>query len=399
MTTRKSALRWILPLVVLVLAVGGLLAMKAMKPEVKKKQITFQPPLVRVLDVAPTDYRYAVRSQGTVEPRTESQLVPEVSGKILKVSPAFNSGGFFEQGDLLVEIDPYDYRQAVIQAKAEVARAELRLAREEAEAEVARKEWEELGEGQDPTPLTVHEPQVRDAVASLDASRAALHQAGRNLERTRVEAPYAGRVRVKVVDVGQFVTRGAPLATIYSVDFAEIRLPLPDSDVAFIDLPIAFRGDRENRSGGDGSTVTLFAEFGGKRHSWPGTLVRTEGEIDRRSRMVHAIAQVVDPYRVASGTDRPPLATGMFVEAEIHGRPAPGVFLLPREALRGTDQVFIVDSDNRLRFRAVQVLRTTRDLAVVGDGLEDGDQVCVSPLQAVTDGMKVRVYTAEGDRP
>ncbi len=397
MTTRKSPLRWILPVVVLILAAGGLFAMKAMKPQVQKKQVVFQPPLIRAITVAPSDYRYTVHSQGTVQPRTESQLVPEVSGKILKVSPAFNSGGFFEKGDILVEIDPYDYRQAVIRAKAEVARAELRLAREEAEAAVAIKEWDELGEGQEPTPLTLHEPQVHDAVASLDASRAALDQAGRNLERTRVEAPYAGRIRVKMVDVGQFVNRGSPLATIYSTDFAEIRLPLPDSDIAFIDLPLSFRGGRPNRSGGNGLTVTLSSEFGGKLHSWQGKLVRTEGEIDRRSRMVHAIAQVADPYRVESGTDRPPLAIGMFVEAEIHGRPVQGVFLLPRGALRGKDQVLIVDSENRLRFRSVQVLRTTRDLAVIGDGLTAGDQVCISPLQIVTDGMKVRIFTGDGD--
>jgi RND family efflux transporter MFP subunit len=225
-----------------------------------------------------------------------------------------------------------------------------------------------------------------------------MDQADRNLERTRVEAPYAGRIRVKTVGVGQFVNRGAPLATIYSVDFAEIRLPLPDSDIAFIDLPLAFRGNRNNRSGGSGSKVTLSAEFGGKLRSWEGVLVRTEGEIDRRSRIVHAIAQVADPYRVESGTDRPPLATGMFVEAEIHGKPAPGVFLLPREALRGADQVLIVDGESRLRFRSVQILRTTRDLAVVGDGLQDGDQVCISPLQAVTDGMEVRIFTGEGSQ-
>jgi RND family efflux transporter MFP subunit len=397
MTTRKSPLRWILPVVVIILAFGAVVAMKAMKPEVQKKEVVFQPPMVRVIKATSSDYQYTVRSQGTVQPRTESQLVPEVSGKILKVSPAFNSGGFFEKGDLLLEIDSYDYRQAIIRARAEVARAELRLAREEAEAAVAKKEWEELGEGREPTPLTLHEPQVRDAIASLDASRAALDQAGRNLERTRVEAPYAGRIRVKMVDVGQFVNRGAPLATIYSTDFAEIRLPLPDSDIAFIDLPMAFRGSRPNRSGGDGSTVTLSSEFGGKLHSWQGKLVRTEGEIDRRSRMVHAIAQVADPYRVESGTDRPPLATGMFVNAEIHGRPVQGVFLVPRGALRGKDQILIVDRDNRLRFRSVQVLRTTRDRAVVGDGLEDGDQVCISPLQIVTDGMKVRIFTGDGD--
>ncbi|MBD3867940.1 MAG: efflux RND transporter periplasmic adaptor subunit [Acidobacteria bacterium] len=382
--------KWVLPLVIIFAGIVVMVLMIRLKPEVEKQVATTPAPMVRVMDVAPVTHHFKVRSQGTVNPRTESQLVPEVSGRIVSVSPAFNAGGFFGKGDVLLTIDPYDYSQAVVRAEADVARAELALAREEAEAEVARREWEELGRDEEPTPLTLREPQMQDARATLAASRSALHKAGRDLDRTEIRAPYAGRVRAKTVDVGQFVSRGAPLASIYAVDFAEIRLPLPDDDLAFIDLPVAYRG---GPGATRGATVTLSADFAGERHTWEGSLVRTEGEIDPRSRLVYAIARVADPYGRGTNPDRPPLAAGMFVEAEIHGREVEDVFRIPREALRGADQVLVVDENNRIRFRTLSILRTTRDDVIATAGLAAGEKICISPLQAVTEGMEVRIHT------
>jgi RND family efflux transporter MFP subunit len=380
---------WVLPVVILIAAVAVMTLMVKLKPDVEKQVIVTPPPMVRVLEVAPQSYRYTIRSQGTVGPRTESQLVPEVSGRIVAVSPAFISGGFFEKGDVLLSIDPYDYRQGVVRAEADVARAALALSRENAEAAVARKEWEELGGEEEPTPLTLREPQLQDARATLAAGEAALEKARRDLERTEILAPYAGRVRTTNGDVGQFVNRGAPVATLYAVDFAEVRLPLPDADLAYFDLPLTYRGGRTTSRP---ARVTLHAEFAGRRHSWEGTLVRTEGEIDPRSRMVRAIVQVADPYGPGKSRDRPPLAAGMFVEAEIHGHELQDVFLVPREALRGEDQVLVVGDDNRMRFRTIEVLRKTRDHVIAGGGVTAGEKICISPLQAVTDGMEVRIY-------
>ena len=385
---------WVLPIVIIAAAAAVMILMIRLKPEVQKQEIVSPPPLVRVMEVVPGPHRFIVRSQGTVSPRTESQLVPEVSGRVVSIAPAFTTGGFFEKGDVLLTIDPYDYRQAVIRAEADIARAELALAREQAEAEVARREWEELGHDEQPTPLTLHQPQLEDARATLAAGRAALDKAGRDMERTEVRAPYAGRVRAKSVDVGQFVTRGAPVATLYAVDVAEIRLPLPDGDLAFFDLPVAYRG---GKGAARGAAVTLSAEFAGKRHTWQGTLVRTEGEIDPRTRMVHAIARVTDPYGAGANRDRPPLAAGMFVKAEILGHQVEDAVLIPREALRGTDQVLVAGDDNRLRFRTITILRTTRDQVIVAGGLTAGERICISPLQAVTEGMAVRIFDGGED--
>jgi multidrug efflux pump subunit AcrA (membrane-fusion protein) len=201
-------------------------------------------------------------------------------------------------------------------------------------------------------------------------------------------------VREKNVDRGQYVTPGTPLAHIYSVDFAEIRLPLPDADLAFVDLPLVFRGAGSSKPG---PAVVLRAEFAGRSFEWQGRLVRTEGEIDPRSRMVHAVAQVKDPYGRGQDPERPPLAAGMYVEAEIAGRPVEGVAVIPRTALRNDSQVLIVDQNDRLQFRDIVVLRTSDDKAIVGSGLNDGDRVCLSNLSAVTDGMRVRIFGEEAE--
>jgi multidrug efflux system membrane fusion protein len=380
-------LKVLLPLIVL--ATGALAAKLLIdsRAEPETRIPVVLPPLVNVLPVALEDVELTVTSQGTVSPRTEGVLVPEVSGRVTEISPSLISGGFFEAGELLLRIDSDDYKQALVQTKASVTQAELRLALEEAEAEVALEEWEQLGD-EDASPLTLRVPQVADAKAAVAAAKATVERAERDLRRTEVRAPYAGRVRNKSVDLGQFVVRGNPVATIYAVDYAEVRLPLPDDQLAFIDLPLDYRGGRSARSR---LRVILRADFAGQVHEWDGTIVRTEGEIDPRSRMVHAVAQVKDPYGSAGRGDRPPLAAGLFVEAEILGRRAEGIAIIPRSALRERNQVLIVDDDERLRFREVQVLRNKHNQVYLSSGLAEGERVVVTPLASVSDGMRVRV--------
>ena len=241
----------------------------------------------------------------------------------------------------------------------------------------------------------VRAPQIAEAKALLASAEAAYEKAEYDLERTVAKAPFAGRVREKRVDVGQFVSRGSSVARLYSVDFAEVRLPISDNELEFVNLPLAYRGQNERAAG---PRVTLLADFAGKRHTWQGRIVRTEGEIDPRSRMVQAIAQVEDPYGKAR-PGRPPLAVGMFVEAEIYGKTAANVFVLPRIVLRGADQVLVVDNENRLRFRTVDILRTESDQVIIRSGLEAGERVGISIVEAAVDGMTVRVLEEPDTEP
>lgn len=373
------------PVAVLLAASAGALALARMAPESEIRRPQVPAPLVRVQSVLPTDTNLVVHSQGTVRPRTESRVVPEVAGRVIWVAPQFVDGGFFEAGATLLKLDSHDYEQAVVRTRADVAAARLRLAQEEAEADVARKEWAELGEGEAP-PLTLREPQLENARAAVAAAEAAVDRALRDLERTEITALYAGRVREKSVDVGQYVTPGTVLGTVYAIDRAEIRLPLPDDELAFLDLPLAYRGERTV----DGPRVTLSADFAGRRFSWQGRIVRTEGVIDPETRMVHVVAEVDDPYGRGENRDRPPLAVGMYVQAEIEGIRAEGVTIIPRSAVRDDGRVAIADSGDRLRFREIDVLRTTRQEAVVQGGLEAGDRVILSAIDAPVEGMALR---------
>lgn len=389
----NRVVKFVLPLLVIGLGAFALWALVKTRPEVETRPSEVPVPLIRVAEVEKNDLKLTVRSQGTVSPRTASRIVAEVSGRVERVSPAFVSGGYFEKGDVLLEIDPFDYREAVIGARARVAQAQVALSLEEAEARVAAEEWADLGEGE-AQPLTLRVPQLEQARASVAAAEADLRRAERELERTVVRAPYAGRVRDKMVDLGQYVTRGAAVADVYSVDFAEIRLPIPNADLAYIDIPFQFRGDKTAEAG---PPVTVRATFAGRTFEWSGRIDRTEGEIDPKSRMVHVIARVRDPYGRSTEQARPALAVGMYVEAEIEGNTVEDVTILPREVLRGDDVVLIVDDDDRLRFRTVEVMRADRDRVVVRGGLVDGERVCLSPLEAVTEGMQVRVSPAPAE--
>jgi len=377
----------LIPLLVVALGVVGAVGMIAARPKVETRPPEVQPPLVRVATAETADIQFRVHAQGSVEPRTESSLVPEVSGRVEWVSPALAPGGFFEAGDPLLRIDRADYTVAARAAEAAAARA-----RSEAQfAEANRTRSRDLAkQGVVSTAeLDNAENAARVSAAALLEATIAVERARLDLARTEIVAPFAGRVRDKQVDVGQFVNRGAPVATIYAVDFAEVRLPIPDDQLAYVELPMDYRGED---SPAEGPVVVLSARVAGDEHRWEGRIVRTEGEIDPHSRMVHAVAQIENPYgRGADQPERPPLAVGVFVEAEILGRHADGVIVLPRAAMRGEDQVLVVDAEERLRFRPVEVMRADRDRVVIGGGLHAGERVAISPLEAAVDGMRVRI--------
>lgn len=350
-------------------------------------------PLVEIIEAQPRSFAFVVRAQGTVVPRTESDLIPQVSGEVVWVSPSLVSGGFFEAGEPLVRIDEADLRAAVEGARAAMARAESEESRAGKERGRQRS-LADLGVASEAR-IDDAENAYRVAEASLREAKVRLENALRDLTRSEIRASYAGRVRSEVVDVGQFVSRGVPIARLYAVDWAEVRLPVPDRELRFLDLPLTYRPRRDGENGAApaeaGPPVQLFAEFAGEAHEWAGRIVRTEGEIDAKSRMITLVARVEDPYGADEETTRPPLAVGMFVRAVITGREVPDAFVLPRGALHEDSTVLVLGADHRLGIRAVDVLRLERDEVVVGGGLEAGDKVCVTPLPGAIDGMEVRV--------
>jgi RND family efflux transporter MFP subunit len=374
MAERKSLLPVILPVAILVVGALGAIGLVMAKRMPERREREIPPPVVRVLEVRPETIRLDVDSYGKVAPRTESDLVAQVAGTIVEVSPRLAAGAAFEKGETLATIDPRDFEIAVTRAEAAVAQAEVALALQEGEARVARRDWEELGEGE-PDPLVLREPQVAEARAARNAARAALEKARLDLERTRIRAPYAGRVLRKSVDLGQYVGPGTPVARVYATDAVEVRLPVTLEDLAYVDLE-------------SGPPVALTAEVGGRDRRWIGRVVRTEGAIDPATRMLHAVARVDDPW--GDGED-PALAVGLFVEGGIAGRTVENAYRVPRAALRDDGRVVLVGDEGRIELRNVEVVRIDGEDAIVVDGLEPGEKVCLSIVASAIEGMRVRV--------
>jgi RND family efflux transporter MFP subunit len=384
----------LVPLLVLALACVGAFLLVATAPSVENVEPERALSAVRVREPHPESVRLVVRTQGTVAPRTESALVPEVSGRVVWVSPSLVSGGFFSQGEPLLRIDPKSYDMAVARARAAVTRARSEF--EFADSELSRQQGLSARKVASTSQLSQARRTREVTEASLVEARVALEQAEWDLERSEIRAPFEGRVREENVDVGQVISQGSPVGTLYATDYAEIRLPIADHQLAFLDLP-SMRGNRETT----GPLVRLHARFAGRRHEWTGRVVRTEGEIDARSRMVHVVAQVEDPYGVdeedANGDPGGvPLAVGLFVHAEIEGPLAEGVIVVPRYAMRDDRHILLVDAEDRLRTREVDVLRIDGDEVLIQGALAPGERICVSPLQVVVEGMRVNPITDDG---
>lgn len=344
------------------------------KPEETRRPFT---PLAVMADYAiRQDVRLTVQTQGEARPQTEIDLVPEVGGKIVYVSPNFIEGGIFTKGEALIRVDPSDYNVAVVRAQAGVAQAEQVLLREIAEGDIARSDYAELGRGE-PSALALRTPQKQQAQAALQAANADLENARLQLSRTRVLAPFTGRVRTKASDMGQFVTPGSRLGRIFSTDIVEVRLPFTDADMAKIDLPIAFVA--KNRD--EATPVVLSAVIGGVRQQWDGLIMRTEATYDTQSRALFAIAEVADPYGAGKSQNGVPIAPGLFVDADIQGKVFPNAIVIPRDGLRVEDEIYTVDDTGKASIRKVVVLDATAERAVLASGVEAGELVVLSPME------------------
>jgi RND family efflux transporter MFP subunit len=370
------------PLFALALCLGVAATIMAVKPAVTPQPYEPLATMVRVKRVeAKTEY-LLIKSQGTVQPRIQSELIPEVSGRVMWISPALVDGGSFNADDVLLRIDDADYKTAVERSSAQLSRTEV-------EARFAKDELKRLQQLHDQqlasqSQLDSGKRAFRVADANLLESRANLDQAQRDLARTNLIAPFTGLVRKENVDRGQFVARGNSIATIYATDFVEVRLPIAPDQLSYIGMPVVRRGQipADIRP-----PVTATADFGNISLSWSGELIRTEAQIDERSRMGYGVARFEN--RPMDNENAVSVPVGLFVQATIRGREVKDVVRLPRSVMRDNNQVLIVDDNNRLHFREVSILRLEHDDVLIDSGLRDGERVCLSPMQTVVDGMQV----------
>lgn len=385
-------LKYVAPAAIVILVIGIFIAGFLLRPTPEKKQATLVLPVVEVYEARSSPITLEAKSQGIVQARTETLLLAEVSGRILSISDSFFVGGYFKKGDPLIEIDPVDYQANLAMAKSQLAEAVLAFQQEKALADQAREDWESF-QRENASDLTLRKPQLERARAMLESTRARVEIAERDLARTVVRAPYDGRIREKFVDIGQTVSaRQSQLARIYSTDTAEIRLSISLKDIGYLDLPESYINLESVR---EKPKVIVTAAYGPNSYSWEGIIDRTEGAIDPRTRLAYVVAQVDKPYEKDPNSDRPPLNVGLFVEASIEGKRIENAIKIPRKALRQDNTVYIIDEENRIVFREVEVYKTDTQWAIITNGLYDGERVCLTPLEYAVMGMQVEVESQQ----
>lgn len=386
----KKFLKFAAPLLVVVAAVVVAMGLTASKPPPEKKEDELRLVSLYVEDVKSESVRLHVETQGEVRPKTEIDLVPQVAGRVVYVSDQFAEGAEFDPDTTLIKIDDTDYRFAVTRAEAQVAAARTILERELANAEIKRDEWKVKKNNKTPTPFALNEPQVEEARAMIRSAEAALAEARLNLARTNIKVPFRGRVREENVGLGQYVTPGTPLGRVFSTDTIEIRLPLTDSQIFELGLPLGYVAtDRDSAP-----SVTLKANVGRHEYTWKGNIVRTQAAVDQETRLIYAFAEVSDPYGVSAGSSMP-LAVGLFVTAEIDGSEVQQAYTIPRLALRKDDEVYVINDEERLEIRKVDVLSTSEKRVVLAGGVQAGEMVVTSTIPAAVDGMQVQAVRKE----
>lgn len=377
----KRITRILAPILVLAGGFGAYTLLQVSKPDPAKNEEGPRPISVYTAAVTQKTVSLEVVTQGDVRARTQIDLVTQVGGRIVSVSREFTEGGKIEPGSPLLKIEDADYRLAFSQAKANVAEAKVGVEQALADADVARKQ---LRNTPNPSPLALKKPQVAQAKSRLVAAEANLEQASLNLERTNISLPFQGRLISTRVDVGQYVTPGTIIGRAFATEVVEIRLPLSDSQLASLGLPIGYTAPA-----GGGLKVDFKAIVAGQSQHWQGKLVRLDASIDPDTRMLYASAVVMDPYGKNTSDKGMPLAVGLFVEAKIVGRELTNAHIIPRSALRAGNMVFLI-KDGNLEVRQVNVVHSSPERAIISTGLETDELVITSPIRNAVQGMALR---------
>lgn len=398
----KLAFRILAPLVIVSLAVWYARHLILTQPAPRQFSVPDQVTAVEATRLKPRSFQVFLDTQGTVRPRTTSTLIPEVSGRVTRVSPNFREGGFFKEGEVLLEIDPVNYETALVIAKGAVARAQTVMHEERIRGEQALENWRRLGKSGEPSEFVARKPQLAEAEANLKAAQAEVELALHDLERTKVKAPFEGRIVEQNVDVGQFVSSSTQLGTAFATDVMEVRLPLTNRQLSFVELPDGLR----DVGPGEGPEVLITGRIGQETGQWTGHIVRVDSAIDESSRQLFVVAEVKDPFHLKDGNDSTLLKIGLFVDALVKGEELENVFVLPREAVRIGGEVIVIEPDNRIRRQKVEAIWSEEDVVVIpaeGAGLKPGEVVCLTPLAYPANGALVHPtidgVTPEIERP
>jgi len=390
LSTVKNPKVWV-PFAIILSAVAITAILSALRPKPLKAPVEKPVPVVEVLPIEVSEVFFSVLTQGNVTAKSQTSLTSEVSGRVKWVSPKFNVGGYFEKDELMLEIDPISYEVALLQAQARLDAARARHIEEQARAEQAEKEWKMTGRPLKDAPiLALRVPQLKQAEADVKAAEADVKNAEIKLARTKISAPYAAMVAQKQVDIGQFVSTGTPLAQIFSVSEAEIRLPVKPLDLEVVNLP----SPKANKL--DNIKVELDVRIGKQQFNLPARLVRHEGTINQSTRVSYLVAQVDDPYSLHA--EKPVLPVGAFVSAKLTSMTPVKALALPRALLHRGDTLYLMTPENKLLIKKVSPLRSEYEMVYFSpDSLPLDHRVVVTNLASPVNGMSLQVIGQNND--
>ena len=347
--------------------------------------------LVDVVTVERDTVQPTIEAMGTVQPSQDIMLSPRVSGRVIRRSDNFTPGGYVEEGEVLLQIDPSDYRNTLQQRKSELRQAESDLTLEMGRQDVAQQDYQLLADSLSGAnkALVLRRPQLNSARSAVESARAAVEQAQLELQRTTIRAPFDAQIVGRNVNVGSQVAPGDNLGRLVGLDTYWVEATVPLSKVRWLSLP---------DEGGTASSVRVR-----NRTAWPegqhreGRLFRLVGTLEEQTRMARVLIEVPDPraYR-SDNADRPTLMIGSYVETAIQAEPLENVVRLNRDYVRDDETVWVME-DDKLQIRDAKIVFRDAQYAYVAEGLNDGDQVVTTNLSTVSDGAPLRLEGSEAE--
>lgn len=367
-------LRWLLPFITLGAAYAGYSAIASSAPESLESKPPKAPPVVTVSKVQSSDHKVVITSHGELRPVEVTQLSAQVSGEVINWHANFVVGGIVKRGEVLFSIENDNYQAAVLQAEAQLASAQAALIEEKAKAEVAKRQAKSMPEKQ-VTDLYLRKPQLLSANAQVKSAQAELKRAKRDLENCQIIAPYDALVVSRDIGVGQFITAGAHVATLNNVEAGEVHIPIAGFDSAF--LPQDYAG-----------TSAQIIQRGIENTFREGVIDRDLGVVDSSTRMINMVVRVENPYAIDS--DQPAMKFGSYVEVQFAGKELKHIYRLPQELVNNR-QVWVVNDNNQLEPRTVNVLRAEKEFMLINQGLNDDDMLVLTVPEYPQQGLQVEV--------
>ena len=341
--------------------------------------------LVKVEPAKKGNYTPIIVATGSVQPVEDVMLSPLVSGQVIRRDPSFIPGGFVEKGEVLLQIDPSDYRNTLELRKSELQQAETDLSVEMGRQEVAEQDLELLGLdsiSSDQRSLVLRKPQLNSVEASLKSAKASVQQAQLNLSRTTIKAPFDAHILSQNVTVGSQVSPGDNLGRLVGTDFYWVNLTVPVNKIKWLRFP--------NSDSEKGSPVKVMSSSAWNKDEFrEGFLYKQVGALDDQTRLARILVKVTDPLAKDSEKNKPELMIGSFVEAHMEAEEIKDVIRLNRDHIRSNNTVWVMQ-DGELQIREVEIILSDSKYAYIKKGLEDDDKVVVTNLSTVSNGIKLR---------